>query len=41
MILENDSRYRVLVGCENVQIRVVMLREIVKDGYLGFVGNDS
>ena len=38
---ENDSRYRVLVSCENVLIRVVMFRETAKDGYLRFVGNDS
>ena len=40
LMYENDSRYRVLVSCEKVLIRVVMLRETAKDGYLGFVGND-
>ena len=29
-----------LVSCENILIRVVMLRETAKEGYLRFVGND-
>ena len=28
------------VSCENILIRVVMLRETTRDGYLGVVGND-
>ena len=30
----------VLVSCENILMRVVMLREAAKDGYMGFVVND-
>ena len=37
---ENDSRYRALVSGRNVLLRIVPLREFMKDGYVRFVGND-